>query len=167
MKSMDTRLLQHVAYSHHQLKKYFQGVYATDALPKFVHSYPSAYIINTHPKSKPGEHWVAVYFDVNLKGIYFDSYGFPPRNRHVVNFLKKNCVTWTFSNQVLQHPFSNLCGVYCIYFLVKKCQGHSLYSILSRFTNDLDLNDRRVRRFLHRIFPHMQIDIVEYSSNQI
>jgi hypothetical protein len=51
-----------VASSHHQLKKYFQGVYAIDSLPKFEHSYPAAFIINTHPKNKPGEHWKAVLY---------------------------------------------------------------------------------------------------------
>jgi hypothetical protein len=63
-------------------------VNATDSLPKFVHSYPAAFIINTHPKNKPGEHWIAVYFYANLKAVYFDSYGFPPRNKYVVKFLK-------------------------------------------------------------------------------
>ena len=167
MKFMNTRMLQYVATSHPQLRKHFQGVYATDALPKFVYSYPAAYIINTHPKKKPGEHWVAIYFNSKRKSIYFDSYGFPPRNRSVVKFLKRNCVTWSFSDRVLQHPFSNLCGGYCIYFLVKKSQGHSLHSILSKFTNDLDLNDRKVRLFLRRILPYMQMGIVEHPSNQI
>jgi hypothetical protein len=127
MKLLNTRMLQHVASSHHQLKKYFQGVYATDSLPKFVHSYPAAFIINTHRKNKPGEHWIAVYFDANLKAVYFDSYGFQPRNKYVVKFLKRNCAIWTFSDKVLQHPFSLVCGGYCMYFLVKKCQGHSLH----------------------------------------
>ena len=37
-------------------------------------TYPSAYVINTHPSSLHGEHWIAMYFDENGKGEYFDSY---------------------------------------------------------------------------------------------
>ena len=36
--------------------------------------YLSANVINSHPSSKPGEHWITVYFDKHGKGEYFDSY---------------------------------------------------------------------------------------------
>ena len=42
-------------------KQQFRGVFAANRLPKRVSRYPSAYIVNTDPASKPGTHWVAFY----------------------------------------------------------------------------------------------------------
>ena len=42
-------------------------------------SYPSSDVINLDPSYKPGSHWVAVYFDRNGEGEYFNSLGrYPP-----------------------------------------------------------------------------------------
>ena len=56
-------------------KTIFKKVCALDQLEK--PTFPSAYVINSDPSSKPGEHWVAVYFDKRGRGEYFDSYGLP------------------------------------------------------------------------------------------
>ena len=126
---MNTLELIQVANSHPKLKKYFKGVYAVDQIPKLVHSYPSAYIINTQPIRKPGDHWVAIWFDGLYKATFFDSYGLPPQNKRIVRFLKRNTKWWNYSRKVLQYPLSFLCGQYCLLFLVKKSQGISLKNI--------------------------------------
>ena len=59
-----------------QAKKIFKNVCALDEIE--VPSYPSAYVINSDTSDKKGEHWVAVYFDKNRRGEYFDSYELPP-----------------------------------------------------------------------------------------
>ena len=51
--------------------------------------YPSAYVINSHSSSKPGEHWIAVYFDKHEKGQYFDSYGLPPSVNGFTTFMER------------------------------------------------------------------------------
>ena len=50
-----------------------EGVYAIDEM-KLIEtvSYPSSFVINLDPSYKPGSHWVAVYFDRNGIGEYFD-----------------------------------------------------------------------------------------------
>ena len=100
---------------------------------------------------------MAVYFDAKLRAIYFDSFGLPPRNKRIINFLKRNCARWDYSRKVLQHPFSKMCGGYCIYFLVKKCQGQSLKAIVSPLSHDLDLNGPKIRRFFSRVFPYIPL----------
>lgn len=150
---MNTLQLTHIAKCHHKLKKYFKGVYSANNIPGYVCTYPAAYIFNTHPKHKPGEHWVSVYFSAKKEGTYFDSFGLPPIDKRVLRFLQKNTTKWTYSNKVLQHPFSFLCGGFCIYFLIKKCQGQSLNTLLKGFRFDLDLNDNKIIRFLKRTFP--------------
>jgi hypothetical protein len=149
---MNTLEISRVAKSHPKLKKYFQGVYALDQIPYFIPRYPAAYIINTHPMKKPGDHWVALYFDSRYNGTYFDSFGFPPRHKRIITFLKRNSSTWTYSNTPLQYPFSLLCGEYCIYFLVQKSQGISLNKFLSFFNYDLELNDKKITRYAARNF---------------
>ena len=46
-----------------------------DELPALQHG---AYIINTDDHDKPGEHWLAVYFDKDVE--YFDCFRLLPLN---------------------------------------------------------------------------------------
>ena len=56
--------------------KKFIGVFAKDTLPnKLPPHRPLLLICNTDPKTRPGRHWVAMYFDTNGKSEYFDSFG--------------------------------------------------------------------------------------------
>ena len=59
-----------------QAKKIFKNVCALKEIE--VPSYPSACVINSDTSDKKGEHWVAIYFDKNRRGEYFDSYGPTP-----------------------------------------------------------------------------------------
>ena len=149
---MNTFQLEQLCTSHPKLKRHFKGVFASNELPKFVSSYPAAFILNTQPRSKSGEHWVAIFLNAKYNGEYFDSYGFPPMNQNVIRFLKRNTAKWTYSKKVLQNPISLMCGGFCIYFLVKKSQGQSLRYILSTFKNNAVENDNKVNRFLKRVF---------------
>ena len=149
---MNTLELKQLGTSHPSLKKYFKGVFASNGLPKFVFNYPAAFILNTQPRSKSGEHWVAIFLNARHHGEYFDSYGFPPMNQNVIRFLRRNTTSWTYSKKVLQNPISFMCGGYCIYFLIKKCQGQSLRNILSTFKNNTVENDNKIKRFLKRVF---------------
>ena len=54
-------------------KPIFEKVCAKNQLVRV--DYSSAYVINSHPSSKPGEHLIAMYFDKHGKGEYFDSRG--------------------------------------------------------------------------------------------
>ena len=47
----------------------------------------SLYVCNTDPIHKPGEHWVTIYIDNDLREEYFDSYfGMPPLFNEFVRF---------------------------------------------------------------------------------
>ena len=67
----------------------FLGVFARNELPSKIPTFPSGLIANTEPNTKPGQHWVAMYFlDVDKKE-FFDSYAFPPNyyTTRVTKFL--------------------------------------------------------------------------------
>ena len=70
---MNTLQIERLLKKDLKSKTIFKKVCALDQLEKPTFS--SAYVINSDPSSKPGEHWVAVYFDKRGRGEYFDSYG--------------------------------------------------------------------------------------------
>jgi hypothetical protein len=43
-------------------KKSFLGVFARDELP-IIKNFPACFVVNTDVRSRPGQHWLAFYFD--------------------------------------------------------------------------------------------------------
>jgi len=125
----------------------FHGVYPRDRLPRTV-DYPSSYVPHSDTSKRPGEHWVAVYFDSLRRGSCFDSCGIPPFHKQFIKFMNNHLETWTFNDMVLQAPFSSVCGQYCVYFLLYKSRGFTAFEIVSRFSNNLFENDRSVSQFV-------------------
>jgi len=60
---MNTNQIQKLLKNDLYAQNVFKKACTRDQLQHVT--YPSAYIINTHPSSKPGEHWIAVHFDKN------------------------------------------------------------------------------------------------------
>ncbi len=56
----------------------YRGVFACDELPDVIIR-PSVIVVNTDPAKRPGQHWICIYFDENLHGEFFDSFGAPPK----------------------------------------------------------------------------------------
>ena len=73
---MNTLQIERLLKKDLKSKIIFKKVCALDQLKKPTFS--SAYVIDWDPSIKPGEHWVAVYFDKRGRGEYFDSSGLPP-----------------------------------------------------------------------------------------
>jgi len=62
--------------------------------------------------------------------------------------------TWTFDHTVLQAPFSNVCGHYCVYFWLYKSRGFTMSEIVSRFSKKLFENDRSVAHLVLNLQTH-------------
>lgn len=103
----------------YQTKDIFQGVFAIDRLPPFQ---PGMYVINTDEHDQPGKHWLAVY-----NHEYFDSFGLPPQDVRLEDFLGTNYI---YNTVALQLPFSNACGFYCVYYLLERARGQSAEDII-------------------------------------
>ena len=57
-------------------KEIFAGVYACNQLSSIeINEYPKSFVVNTNPTEFPGTHWIAIYFNEQMKGEFFDSYG--------------------------------------------------------------------------------------------
>lgn len=107
------------------------------------HSFPLCFVSNTHPSSKPGQHWVAFYLSSTHCIEFFDSYGLTPST---YDFY----ITPSASNPyTLQQLDSNVCAHYCIFYLYHRCRGKSMSQIVSSFSHeDLAWNDSSVSRFV-------------------
>ena len=84
---MKSGQLRKALYHHPMTKKIFGGVFARNKIPDIPKDKTVAYIVNTDPALKPGQHWVAFY--ITKKTVYslFDSYGLPLKriSRKVMN----------------------------------------------------------------------------------
>ena len=123
----------------------YRGIYASDELLP-VQSHRHVIVVNTDPASRPGQHWICMYFDGDGNGEYFDSFGMPP-SRNFKRYLDKQCTAWTFNNKRLQSLISKFCGHYCIWYCMMKNRNVSLYELIKTMPDDTGLNDYLVHRF--------------------
>lgn len=132
-------------------KPFFQGVYASDTLPIHITKLPILLICNTDPISKPGEHWVSIFISQKRKGEYFDSFGLPPSNQNIINFLKRNCKELKYNKHMIQSLFSNYCGQFCIMYVYHKANKKSLNFFLKLFNRKKPiLNNNIVFKFFNK-----------------
>ena len=84
-----------------------------------INKYPKSFVVNTDPTEHYGTHWIAIYFNEQMKGEFFDSYGKHPihYNKYFLDFMNRNAVEWEHKIE-LQSAFFTVCGQYCIYFFV-------------------------------------------------
>lgn len=102
------------------------GVFARDELPDLKQERrPFALVLNTDPRSKPGQHWLAIFASLNGPIELFDSFGLSPSS-YGLAYLSP-----THSRIQLQSPFSAYCGHYCIYFIYKRSNSRSAIDLNS------------------------------------
>ena len=119
--------------------RYFSGVFPCDKIPA-IQKFPSVMVVNTDKHNEKGTHWLAVYIQDKKTLEFFYSYGFPPvtYGEDITRFVKMYPrIRWNTTS--LQSLTSNVCGQYCIFFIIKRCHGlcmDSIISVLCRKKND-------------------------------
>ena len=108
---MDTVESQGILDKSVHLKHLNGIVCARDMLPKKRPWRVQAYIVNTHRSDQPGEHWVAIFFRENW-AYYFDSYGQPPPDADILQFIEQNTRSYTYNKRCLQSVEMPVCGMY-------------------------------------------------------
>lgn len=133
---MNTQEIENTVQKDKCVTRDFLGVFPSDQLPK-IQTRPCCFIANTDPSTKPGQHWIAMYF--GRYNEYFDSYALEPQEDFRV--YKPEIV----SNHCLQSFDSAVCGEYCIYFLYKRGRGVPFATIIDnlRRKNNPDLFVKR------------------------
>lgn len=165
---MNTQEIAAVLRNLSYTKSTFQGVFPSDRLPMHVERYPAALVANVDGHDRPGSHWCAFYIDDEQHGEFFDSYGQKPEEycSSFKTFLDNNCKQWTYNSQQMQSLGSNVCGHYCLYFIVNRCQSVSLKTIVSRFTENYNNNDRYVYHFILKHFGHIIHRVKNIGNHQ-
>ena len=142
---MNTFQLAQVLMKGPFTKGRFSGVYACDELTSIeINEYPKLFVFNTDPMELPGTHWIAIYFNEQMKGEFFDSYrkDLIHYNKHFLDFVNRTAVEWEHNKIQLQRAFSTVCGQYCIYFLHHHCRKRTTSSIVNSFVNEMLCNDQ-------------------------
>ena len=71
----------------------FAGVYACNQLSSIkINKYPKSFVVNTDPMELPGTHWIAIYFNEQMKGEFFDGKHLIHYNKHFLDFMNRNVV---------------------------------------------------------------------------
>ena len=120
--------------------KTFIGVFPKDRLPLRL-NYPCCFILNTQRSYQQGEHWLAVYADEHQNVDFFDSYGHSPNYFNLENYLKKISRNYFHNTIQLQSYSSQICGYYCVLFLLYRSKGFSLKDFQEKFSKNSNLND--------------------------
>ncbi|GFU14819.1 uncharacterized protein TNCV_2807341 [Trichonephila clavipes] len=112
---MDSLVLNRLSLSDSRLRYGFSGVYSSDKLPKQRKRYRS-FIVNTDPAYFKGRHWQAIYFRQDNHCVFFCSYGTRPQY-DIEQFIIENSTSFEWNENILQHPNTMTCGLFCLYFL--------------------------------------------------
>lgn len=156
---MNTKKIEEILFSDPKTKTVFEGVFPSDRFPKYNDKFPKAFIFNTDPHDKPGEHWVACFQESWFSPIeYFDSYGLPPIIDTIYDFISTKSNVLIYSSNTLQCLISNVCGQYAIFFIMLRCCRMSYINILRCFTNNCKANDLKILRFVKRYCKFKKID---------
>jgi hypothetical protein len=127
----------------------YSGIYACDQLPDApVH--PSVIVVNTDPASRPGRHWICMFFSEDGHGEFFDSFGMLPK-RVFERYMERHCFAWTFNKKQMQSLVSRFCGHYCIWYCIMKFRKVTLNELVREMSSDTGLNDFLVHRFACRL----------------
>lgn len=136
----------------------FIGVFAADTLPKperlaMLATAPYCAIVNTDPMRRPGEHWLALFFTSPFSFEFFDSYALPLQLYISISrvLLSGGAAECTHSMPfAIQHPNSDFCGHYCVYFLKQRLSSQQSFKQFhnSFSTTNLRANDKLVSRIL-------------------
>ena len=135
-------------------RQIFGGVFGKNELENIkVDKYPFSIISNESNFGSRGSHWICIYFNSSGDCDYFDSYGDSPI-KEIDAFINKHMRgTKTINKKQFQQFGSDVCGQYCIYFTVKRCQGYSMEKCLSVFKSENKLkNDTFVLEYVHNKF---------------
>ena len=131
----------------------FIGCYAEDQLENLsLTSFPCFLIVNIDSSNMPGSHWIAIGIFSERVEI-FDSLGFDIFNwSHVpcslLNFLHNMSRSRrVFVSPRLQPDNSNMCGFYCMYYIIRRAFTPFIHLTDHFDLSNLTTNDSKLLNF--------------------
>ena len=95
-----------------------------------------------------GSHWVAVYMAKVPE--FFDSLGRSPSfyYKEFEYFLIKHGPNYIYNSQRIQNYGSEVCGQYCLYYVLQRSMGYFMREIIQQFSSTrLEYNDTRIQEY--------------------
>nr|CAD7415911.1 unnamed protein product [Timema poppensis] len=140
----------------HQINKllqhkisFYKGTYLSDKLPQDF-TRPALFVVNLDPHTKPGSHWVVLYF--SKFGEYFGTYA-RRLSLAMTRLMNKHSRRRTYNRKRLQAIASGVCNLYCCHLAVAEVTGWSLRKFADLFSvTDLCKNDRLAVTLFKRPF---------------
>ena len=129
----------------------FIGVFSREELPTSLpRKLPVGLIVNTAYRQSPGEHWVAIFIDVDGVGEYMDPFGIPPLLPEFINFLKNMCgIRYFSSKRQLQCLECITCGEYSTCYLIARFKKIWFAEFMAMFTRDPYHNDILIKQYFY------------------
>ena len=149
---MDSWELIEMLRGHPFSREQFGGVVPYDQLPKDISNNETKYfVVNLDSSKEEGSHWVVCFLHKGKKkkNLYFDSYGYPPFNTVIQDFLG---VDFMYNTKQVQHPLSTACGQWCLFFIFHQISGFEKESAVAHFGSDLLQNDHEINEWVHQTF---------------
>ena len=69
------------------------------------------------------------------------------------------------NNKRLQSDHSNVCGLYCVYFLHKRLFGQTMNHVIETFDFDTRENDRFIYNLFSRVYPRCVYNAFVYNQS--
>jgi len=117
----------------------------------------------TDPSTKPGSHWIAIFIAMDGNAEILTAMDLNESNvESILSFLARySRIGW--NTVPIQGPFSSVCGHYCIYFVIQRCNNRSMHEIIKQLSvNDAEENDEMITDWINEQFD---VDTDTYDIN--
>ena len=128
--------------------KHYMGCFAADKIP-LCRKFPCTAVLNLDKASQRGSHWVAMYAPNSDLVYYFDSYGDAPTQ--LLEKYLKQYKRIIHNKRGYQALTSDVCGHYCITFIVLMSLGMKFEKVLELFDRKGKKIDIFVRDFVNEM----------------
>ena len=119
--------------------------------PQVLVSYDT-FILNIQPSSFGGMHWTALFkkkVGEKYQCTFFDPYGSSPMDS-IVKACKREGIQLSYSNNIYQAFKSELCGFFCVCFLLCMSKGIPFKRFDKLMSDKEERNDVIVKRIINR-----------------
>ena len=170
---MDTLYIDRALRSDPEASRAYINTMARDEfVSEFRGELDSLRVFNTHPSSKPGEHWIIVACGKDGVVSYFDSFGlhpafYPDVYETLLAHVDKINISW--NDTMLQSALTNTCGDYCVLFGLLWARGWDIKRFvhtLSQFTSK-HKRDHYVRALIIETFEPLSKSFVGEGIDRV
>ena len=124
----------------------FIGVFSIDQILKLQLDLDDCFVVNLDFSTQPGSHWIAIKLSQD-KCFVIDSLGGALSSNYFKSFISKlSNGRKVIYSPALQQLKSNLCGFYCLFFLLY-LEFATFSNLCKSFTSNLPLNDNKLLDF--------------------